>query len=195
MEILGNQGVICSLDPELQREIQAGRRLAAARDSDQDHVGLAELAMRSAVIVRHREVDRLDALLVLLLVHRAVRAADRMARLHPQTRLERIDERLEEVEEERLGAAHDLPHILVDQGGKDDRLAVAAGRLRLDARQAFLGSLRAVDERQGDLVEVDAFELREQAVPEDLRGDAGAVGNEEHGAPLAHDDKILRQCA
>src|SRR5205807_5453903 len=53
-----------------------------------------------------------------------------------------IDERLEEVEEERLGAAHDLPHILVDQGGKDDRLAVAAGRLRLDARQAFLGSDR-----------------------------------------------------
>jgi len=30
-----------------------------------------------------------------------------------------------------------------------------------------------------NLVEVDAFELRQQAVPENLRRDAGAVGNEE----------------
>src|SRR2546422_62067 len=124
--------------------------------------------MRGAVIVRHREVDRLDAVLVLFLVHRAVRAADRMARLPPETRLERIDERLEEIEEQRVGAAHDLPQILVDQGGEHDRLAIGASRLRLDARQAFLGSLRAVDERQGDLVEIDAFELRQQAVSEHL---------------------------
>jgi hypothetical protein len=32
-------------------------------------------------------------------------------------------------------------------------------------------------------------------VPEHLRRDAGAVGDEEHGAALTHDDKILRQCA
>src|SRR5947208_13980565 len=106
--------------------------------------------MRGAVIVRHGEVDRLDALLVLLLVHRAVRAADRMARLHPETRLERIDERLEEIEEQRLGSSRDLPHILADPGGKDARLAIAAGRLPPDARQALLGPPRAVDDRHGE---------------------------------------------
>ena len=53
-----------------------------------------------------------------------------------------------------------------------------------DARQAFLGLLGRVDEGQGDLVELDALELREQAVAEHLRRDAGAVGDEEDGSAL-----------
>ena len=52
-----------------------------------------------------------------------------------------------------------LPQILVDQGREDDRLAAAVRRLALDAREAFLGLLHAVDEGQGDLLELDAFEL------------------------------------
>jgi hypothetical protein len=35
-------------------------------------------------------------------------------------------------------------------------------------------------------VEVHPFELGQQAVSQDLRGDASAVGDEEHGAALRH---------
>jgi hypothetical protein len=63
---------------------------------------------------------------------------------------------------------------------------------------AASASMRARHERQRDLTELDAFELGEQAVAEHLRGDAGAVGQEEHRPPLArpvaHGDKILWQC-
>lgn len=40
LEILWNQGVVSRLDAELQRQVQAGRRLATARDTDKDDVRL-----------------------------------------------------------------------------------------------------------------------------------------------------------
>jgi hypothetical protein len=140
--------------------------------------------VRGAVVVRHGEIDRLDALLVLLLVHRAVRAPDGVARLDAKAGFQRIDEAFEEIDEKGIGAAHHRAHVVVDERGKDDRLAVV--RLRGDAGETFLGLLRGVDERQRDLVELHAFELGEQAVTEHLRGDAGAVRDEEHGSALAH---------
>ena len=106
--------------------------------------------------------------------------------LTPSPFLERADEGLEEIDEQRVGAAHDLAHVAVHQGREHDRLAVAAQRFPLDPLQAFLRLVHAVDEGQGHLVEIHALELGQQAVPEHLRGDAGAIGNEEHGAALRH---------
>ena len=91
-----------------------------------------------------------------------------MARLDAEAGFERIDEGLEEIEEERVGLPHDRAHLLVDERREDDRLG-AARVLRLDAREAFLGLFRAVDEGQGDLIELDAFELGQQAMAEHLR--------------------------
>ena len=71
-------------------------------------------------------------------------------------------------------------HVVVDQGREHDRLAVLL--LRGDARQAFLGLLGRVHERHGDLVELHAFELRQQAVAQHLRRNAGTVGDEENGS-------------
>jgi hypothetical protein len=113
-----------------------------------------------------------------------------MARLDAQARLERVDEALEEIDHERVRAPHDRAHVVVHQRGEHDRAAVA--RLGGDARNALFGLFRAVDKRQRHLVEFDPLELGHQAVAKHLRGDAGAVGDEKHGAPV-HGDKIL-QC-
>src|SRR5690242_9673925 len=106
-----------------------------------------------------------------------------MARLHAQPRFQRVDERLEEIEEQRARPAHDRAQVLVDEGGKDYRLRITVG-LGLDARETLLGFLGAVDEGQGNLIELDALELREQAVAEHLRGDARAIGDEKHCTAL-----------
>ena len=42
LEILGDQRVVGRLQPVLHGQIKAGRRLAAAADANQDHVGLGE---------------------------------------------------------------------------------------------------------------------------------------------------------
>src|SRR5688572_1739632 len=144
--------------------------------------------------MRHGEVDRLYALLVLLLVHGAVRAPDRVARLDAEAGFQRIDEAFEEIDEQRIRATHYRAYIVVDEGREHDRLAIAVACLG-DAREAFLGLLRRIDEGQGDLVELDAFELREQAVSQHLRRDARAIRYEEHGAALRHIDKIPNECA
>jgi len=185
-EILRDQGIVRRLEAELQREVQAGRGLAAARNAHQDDVGLIEVAVRRAVVVRHGKIDGLDALRVFPLVERAVRAADGVAGPDAQARLERIDEGLEEIHEQRIGLAHDGAQVAVHEGGEHDGLAVAPRALRLDARPAVLGLVQRIDERQGDLLELQALELRKQAVAEHLGGDAGAVGDEEHSAALRH---------
>ena len=109
----------------------------------------------------------------------------------PKPRFERVDEGLEEVHEQRVGAPDHGAHVLVHERGEHDRLPAAVRGFGLDAREAVLGFLGAVDEGQGDLVELDALELGQQAVAEHLRRDAGAIGDKEHRAALRHGNKIL----
>jgi hypothetical protein len=106
--------------------------------------------------------------------------------LMPSSPLERADEGLEEIDEYALRAPHHFAHVAVHERGEDDRLAVAAQGFAFDALQAFQGPVHAVDDGQGHLVEFHALELGEQAVAQHLRRDAGAIGDEEHGAALRH---------
>src|SRR5882672_3570273 len=87
VEVLRDQRAVRRADAELQREVQAGRGLAAARHADEDHVRLVEVPRRRTVVVRQREVDRLDAVGVALRVVRAVRAPDGVGRLRAELRL------------------------------------------------------------------------------------------------------------
>ena len=74
LEVLRDQRVVGGLDAVLHRQVERGRRLAAAADADQDHVGLGQVLRRLAVVVREREVDRLDAVGVLLALARRRRS-------------------------------------------------------------------------------------------------------------------------
>src|SRR5688500_19572940 len=80
--VVGGQREVRRADAELQREIERRWRLPAARDADQDHLGLGEVARRRTVVVRLREVDRLHPREVFVGVGDAVRAARRVRALH-----------------------------------------------------------------------------------------------------------------
>src|SRR3546814_7621867 len=73
-EVILGQRKIRSKNTVLQRQIEAGRRLAAARRRNQDHVGLGDLAHRSAVVMFHRVVHRSDPRVVARSIGATVRA-------------------------------------------------------------------------------------------------------------------------
>ena len=55
-----------------------------------------------------------------------------------------------------------------------------------DILEQIRSALRRIDEGQGGLAERHLVELREQAMAQHLRGDAGAVGNEKCATFVAH---------
>ncbi len=183
----GVSGKIRRADPELQREVERGRRLAAAGNANQDHLRLREVARVRAVVMRLGEVDRLHPREIILAVGDAVGAARRVRALGLELGLERRDEDLEEIERERVRvAANGRTHRLVDDRAEHDRrLDLAHGRL-VDLTHGGIDLVGRVDERDRLPLEVEILELRQQAVAEHLRRDAGAIGNEEHGAAVRH---------
>ena len=186
-EVVGRQRKVRRADAELQREIERGRRLAAAGDADQDHLRLGEIARRRAVVVRLREVDRVHPREVLVAVGDAVRASGRVRALGVELDLERRDEDLEEVERERLRLlAHPRAHRLVDDRAEHDRRAILGRRVVVDLADHGVDLLARIDERNRVPLELELLELRQQAVAEHLGGDAGAVGDEEDGAAIGH---------
>src|SRR5205823_13345619 len=102
-------------DAELQREIKRCGRLAAARNADEYHLRLAELAGCRAVVVRLREVDRLHASEILMAVGDAMRTTRGVRALRAELGFERLDEDLEQIERQRVGVApDDFAHRLAD---------------------------------------------------------------------------------
>ena len=106
--------------------------------------------------------------------------------LGQQQILERRDEDLEAVEEQRVSLADHLRDLRAGERADDDRALAVGGPLPVDSVHDLARLLHGVDERQRHLVEAHAVKLGEQAVAEHLGGDAGAVGYEECGAWLCH---------
>ncbi|MNS60533.1 hypothetical protein D3C72_935380 [compost metagenome] len=136
--------------------------------------------MRLAVIVRQREVDCLDAVLVCLGIGVLVEAADGVGGLQPQFLLERLDEGLEHVQDHRLGAAQCLVRFLVDQGGEDDGRHAFVVECLIDLADGDMCLFRGIDERHPHLAEAH-FELGQDRVAEGLRRDAGAIRDDKDG--------------
>ncbi len=95
VEVLRNQREVGGLQAELHGQVERGRRLAAARDGDQDDIGFGEIAVGDAVIVGQGVVDGLDTVLVVRTVGRAVRTADRVVGFDAQFGFERREEGVE----------------------------------------------------------------------------------------------------
>ena len=85
----------------------------------------------------------------------------------------------------------DRQDLGVDQGDEDDRLpAFVLGRV-VDLAHDLVRLVGRVDERPAHVARLDR-ELRQDRVAEGLGGDAGAVGDEEHGA--ARHARSRRRC-
>ena len=139
--------------------------------------------------MRHGEVDGLDAVLVVEAVGDAVEAADRMRGALAELDLERPDEAVEEVEEQRIGFVQCINRGLVDQRAEHDRAHAVVDCSLANLRRALDGLVDVVHERGANLAELCLGELRKQAVSQCFCGDAGTVGDEEDGAAanVGHD--------
>src|SRR5690606_25682670 len=127
---------------------------------------------------QERVVDRVHAHAVLRLIDDAARAPDGVARLLVQRHLERLNERVDQVEEHPLGVGHGAAHFLVDQRAEHDRAGIARARHLADLLRHRTGFVERVHEPAYVLLELDAVELGEQAQAQGFGGDARAVGHE-----------------
>ncbi len=180
-EIVRNQRVIGRLQPILHRQVQAGRRLAAARHAHQDHVGLGQILVRLAVVVGQREIDRLDAVLVRLGIRILVKASDRMGRFQPQFLFERLDKGLEHVQDHALGAAQRLVRLGIDQRGEDDRRDPFGIEGLVDLADRHMRLFRRIDKGHSHLAKAH-LELGQDRMTEGFGGDPGAVRDDKYGA-------------
>jgi hypothetical protein len=101
LEVLGDQRVVGGLDAMLHGQVQAGGRLAAAADAQQDHVGAIQVARALAVVVRQAEVDGLDAVVVFLALADVGKAAHAVVALDAELQFQRLDEGAEHVQHQR----------------------------------------------------------------------------------------------
>ncbi len=180
VEVLGNQRIVGCANAELQRHIQASGSLAAAGDPNQDHVGIGEILGDLAVIVCQGEVHRFDAAEILVAAN-AVRPAHRVRGMYTQFFFHRLDENLETIDVKSVGSLDRAADGQVHQRAEDQRTGAVLLRGLINLPNRVDGLLRRIDERKRNFAERDLIELGEQAVPEHLGGDPGAVGDEECG--------------
>ena len=113
----------------------------------------------AAVVVRQREVGRIDTSHVPGQVDHAVGAAERMRTLLPEFRFERRQESIEEVQEQAVGPFDQLALGIAHQGTEDNGRRAVGDRRGVDPLQRFRRLFHRADKRQGDRPEGDAFEL------------------------------------
>jgi hypothetical protein len=113
-----------------------------------------------------------------------VAAPDRVRSQHAELFFQRRDENLEAVEEERVRRTDDLRDLGVDERADDDRPHAFDRRGLVDARDDFVCFLDCIDERQRHFLKRNAVELSEQAVPEHLGSNTGAIRDKKRSAFL-----------
>ena len=178
VHIVGDKRVVGGADAELHRQIEASGGFAAARDAEQDHLRLIEVAQRNAVIVRQGIVDGGDAGVVLAEIAggQAVGAVRHRRRFHIQLALQRADQRLHDILAEALALDDHIAHFRRDNGVKHQR---AHAGFMLNIIDLLANCARAglgFDKRQGIGGRRDR-ELRQHRVSQHFGGDRRTIRN------------------
>src|SRR5690606_10509017 len=93
LEVFIGQRVVGGVDAVLHRHIQAARGFAAARNADQDDLGLAVVIDLGAIVVLHRVVHGVDTLLVEQLGAATVAASHSQRRIGAERLFQRRQKR------------------------------------------------------------------------------------------------------
>ena len=88
----------------------------------------------------------------------------------------------EDVHHEGFGSGEFTPDLAVNNGVKGQRPRPVELPRLVDLLNRLLGFAHGIDVGKGDLLELDAVELGQEAVAKGFGGNAGAVGDEEGGA-------------
>ncbi len=186
----------------LHRQVQGGRCLAAAAHAHQHDVRSLQVAPRLAVVMFQREIDGVDAVVVLAVLAGIAEAAHPVVRLQTELFFQRLHEGLDHVEDLAVAGLEDVEHVVVGQGGEHDRplaLALAGG---IDFAHHLERLVHRVDERPAHMPRLDR-ELRQDGIAQGFGGDAGAIGHEKdtaigHGAspasPRMREDTRVKAC-
>ena len=133
-----------------------------------------------------RVVHRVDAAVVTLEIHHAMRLSDAPLALGAEFALQRFDERCEHIQHQRATFRQHRVEFRIDAGIDHDgaRPMLLTGAPDLQRRLAGLG--HRIHERDPIGDEAGFRKLRQQAVANGLGGNAGAVGDVEHGTQHDH---------
>ncbi len=122
------------------RQIDAGRRLGRARDAEDDDVGAIQVLRQLAVVVRHGEIERIDAGEVVGVEQMLAGHDGRLRRA--EIGFEHLHDRLEHVQARHLELAAApldlLDQLLLDDGVEDDARRLL--HLLQHARELLLGA-------------------------------------------------------
>ena len=155
-------------------KIDAGRRLGRARDAEQNDVGGVQILRQAAVIVGHREVQRVDAAEIVGVEH--VLSGDCRRLRCAEIALEHLHDRLQDVQARNLqlaaAALQLLRQLLIDNRIEDD-----AGRL-LDLLQHPLQLSGRAHERMHVLDRTELRILNGRGLGDGRQRLACRVGNE-----------------
>ena len=172
LEVVRGERVIGGAQAVLQGEVKRGRRLADARDADQDEVRLVEALWLQAIVERKAEIDRVDARFVV--VRHAVGASAAGDGGTAERGFDCRGQQVENVEQRDAGLTQKIAQFGAGQAGKHQR---AGGCL--DPRDRAADLLRTVEERQRNQAKLEVGKLRQHALRHCLDGDAGVIGNAE----------------
>ena len=192
VEVLRDQRVVGRLEAVLHGQVQRGRRLAAAAHAHQDDVGLLQVAVRLAVVVRQAEVDRLDAVVVLLALARRRRSGRRggwtscpSSTSSGSTKVPNMSSTMALQPSSMTRSTSTLTRVVKTIGRRPSTSAVwlisrttwcALSTVSMNGRRTWRGRI----------------ELGQDGVAEGLGGDAGAVGDEEDGMGRVHGRPTIR---
>ncbi len=160
-ELLVCQRIISGKYPILHGHVQAGRRLAGARNPDENDVRQAVIAGYDTIIGRQGEIGRLDAQSVAADVRHPVRPALGPGGRDLQFFLQRTQKCFEEIQIQGIAGAQYGAQFILHQGAENDGSDFLGCSRGIDAPCGFMRLLDRRNKRQRNLFEGDTFELRE----------------------------------
>ena len=113
-----------------------------------------------------------------------MRAAGTVARAGVEFALQGADERAEEIEEQTIGAEHDVAQLILHQRAENDGPHALFGGRAVDRAHGFVRLVNAGHKWQSHGPKFDALELCHQAVAQCFGGHSRLVGYEENGSRL-----------
>ena len=190
VKVFRNQGVVGRLQAVLHGQVQRGGCLAAAADAYENDVGLLQIPIGLAVVVRQRKIDGLDTVLVFLALAGVTESANAVVGLDLQFLFQGMHEHAKHVQQHAVAAPlNDFEHFHIDQGGKHNGAASIQLGGVVDLPYHLVGLVHGVHEGQAHHAGF-RFKLGQDGVAKGLCGDAGAVRHKKYGA-LGHAGEVV----
>jgi len=111
LQFLIGEWIVGRIHTVLQGQVEAGRRLAGTRYTDQDHISLIIVAADSPIVIREGEVRRLNSPHVSVDIAHAMGAARLVDRFFAKLLRQWLEELIENIEMQAARLSDDIPQV------------------------------------------------------------------------------------